>query len=70
MQDHWKTPVPYDNRRKFGIEYMDALGEDEAASLAGLKQVLSMWPLRNNLTSYTTLMIPDQFHIQSYVVYN
>lgn len=70
MQDHWKQPLPYDNRREYGIKYMDALGEDDGASTKGLLHVLTLWPVRNNLTSYTTLMVPGEFYMQSYVIYN
>lgn len=70
LQDHWKMPLPYDNRREYGIKYMEALGEDNAASTQGLLHVLSLWPLRNNLTTYTTLMTPGEFYMQSFIIYN
>ena len=69
LQDHWKEPKSYDNRRYYGNEYMRATGQERAASMDGLFSVLSKWPVRNNDTTYTSLMNPKQFKMSSYDVY-
>ena len=69
MQDHWKTVDPWDNRRYYGNMYMQDLGQEKAASVMGLYCVLSMWPIRNNYTTYTTIMYPKEFTIESFDVY-
>lgn len=70
FQDLWKEPESYDNRRYYGNEYMREAGQDVAASMDGLYSVLSKWPVRNNGTSYTSLMNPKTFEMDSCNVYN
>lgn len=70
LQDFWKQPKPYDNRRYYGNEYMKEAGQENAASMDGLFSVLSRWPIRNNETTYTSLMYPQKFEMNSYNVYN
>ena len=48
---------------------MRAAGQESAASIDGLFSVLSKWPVRNNDTTYTSLMNPKQFEMNSYNVY-
>lgn len=69
FQDLWKEPKSYDNRRYYGNEYMKAAGQAVAASMNGLYSVLSKWPLRNEGTSYTSMMNPKTFEMVSYDVY-
>ena len=69
FQDLWKEPKSYDNRRYYGNEYMKAAGQEIAASMDGLFSVLSKWPVRNNGTTYTSLMNPKNFEMNSYDVY-
>ena len=49
---------------------MRAAGQGVAASMDGLYSVLSKWPVKNNGTSYTTVMNPKTFEMDSYDVYN
>lgn len=67
--DHWKEPEPYDNRRGFGIQYLNKLGQDIVATAEGMESLIAMWPIRNNYTSSSALMIPGEFLMQSSVVY-
>ena len=69
LQDFWKQPKPYDNRRYYGNKYMRESGQENAASMDGLFSVLSRWPIRNNETTYTSLMYPQKFVMNSYNVY-
>ena len=48
---------------------MRELGQNQAATMAGLLQVLGEWPVRNNGTAYTTVMSPNTLNIHSYGVY-
>lgn len=48
---------------------MKAAGQAVAASMDGLYSVLSKWPIRNEGTSYTTMMNPKTFEMDSYDVY-
>ncbi|XP_065178544.1 N-acylethanolamine-hydrolyzing acid amidase-like [Sycon ciliatum] len=67
--DHWREPVAYDNRRKYGNEYMTQLGRQSASTYDGLVSVLNTWPVRNNETTWTSLMSAKTGHITTYVVY-
>lgn len=67
--DHWKPVDPRDNRRYYGNKYMSELGQNQAATMAGLLQILGKWPLRNNGTAYTTIMCPSTLNIHSFDVY-
>ena len=48
---------------------MKAAGQAVAASMDGLYSVLSKWPIRNEGTSYTSMMNPKTFEMDSYDVY-
>ena len=48
---------------------MKAAGQAAAASMDGLYSVFSKWPIRNEGTSYTSMMDPKNFEIVSYNVY-
>ena len=48
---------------------MRELGQDQAATMTGLLQVLGEWPVRNNGTAYTTVMCPSTMNILSFDVY-
>lgn len=69
LQDHWKQPEPYDNRRGYGLTYLNELGQDKAATAEGLMSVLAKWPIRNNYTSSSAFMVPGEFHMESYIIY-
>lgn len=69
LQDHWEEPEPYDNRRGYGIKYLNKMGQDKAASAEGLQSVLAMWPIRSNYTSSSAVMIPTKFIMDTYVIY-
>ena len=69
-QDHWKSPVPYDNRRMYGVKYLEQLGQNVGASMAGLLDVLFTWPLRNQFTVEVILMNPKAFIVQAFQVFN
>ncbi|XP_065911752.1 N-acylethanolamine-hydrolyzing acid amidase-like [Dysidea avara] len=68
--DHWKSPVPYDNRRMYGVKYLKQLGQNVGASMAGLLDVLFTWPLRNQFTMEVILMNPKAYIVQAFQVFN
>ena len=52
--------ILYDNRRYYGNKYMKEAGQEKAATMDGLYAVLSKWPIRNDGTTYTSLMHPGK----------
>ncbi len=68
--DHWVDPPIFDDRRNYGLRYVNAIGEQKA-SLSAINDVLSMWPVRNDDTSQTILMDPLNskwtFYIDNFV---
>ena len=68
LQDHWKPVYPYDDRRTYGNKYMQALGRAAAASFPGLLEVLTRWPVQNDLTTHTALMCPRNSSMTAYIV--
>ncbi|XP_050801167.1 N-acylethanolamine-hydrolyzing acid amidase isoform X2 [Gopherus flavomarginatus] len=64
--DHWTTPPPFDNRRAAAIKALNATGW-ENINFETLFQVLSVRPVLNNYTIYTTVMsaaAPDKYMTQ------
>ncbi|XP_078532516.1 N-acylethanolamine-hydrolyzing acid amidase isoform X2 [Lissotriton helveticus] len=64
--DHWTTPPPLDDRRTAANKAMNATGQ-ENINLDTLYKVLSVFPVMNNTTIYTTVMsaaFPDQYRTQ------
>lgn len=55
--DHWVQPPIFDDRRKYGLEYMNAVDPTQI-NLDAVNGVLSKWPVRNDDTSQTILMNP------------
>ncbi|XP_029454351.1 N-acylethanolamine-hydrolyzing acid amidase isoform X2 [Rhinatrema bivittatum] len=53
--DHWTTPPPSDDRRTAAIKALNATGQ-ENINLDTLYKVLSVKPVLNNCTIYTTIM--------------
>ncbi|KAM4709272.1 N-acylethanolamine-hydrolyzing acid amidase [Discoglossus pictus] len=53
--DHWTTPPPSDNRRYFAIKAMNATGQANI-NTDTLYKVLSVRPVLNEMTIYTTVM--------------
>ena len=49
---------------------MRQLGQNVAASMAGLLDVLFTWPLRNPFTLEVVLMNPRGFVLQAFQVFN
>ncbi|XP_067413136.1 N-acylethanolamine-hydrolyzing acid amidase [Emydura macquarii macquarii] len=61
--DHWTTPPPFDDRRTAAIRALNATGW-ENINFETLFQVLSVRPVLNNYTIYTTVMsaaVPDKY---------
>ncbi|XP_063166713.1 N-acylethanolamine-hydrolyzing acid amidase [Candoia aspera] len=61
--DHWRNPPPFDNRRTPAIKALNATGQ-ENINLNSLFKVLSVEPVLNNITIYTTVMsntAPDKY---------
>ncbi|XP_069482398.1 N-acylethanolamine-hydrolyzing acid amidase isoform X2 [Ambystoma mexicanum] len=61
--DHWTTPPPFDDRRTPANKAMNATGQQNI-NLDTLYEVLSVRPVLNNSTVYTTIMsaaVPDQY---------
>ena len=56
----------YDNRRYYGNQYIQALGQEKASTFNGLLSVLTTWPVQNSFTIYTTLMYPEQYVMKGY----
>ncbi len=48
---------------------MESVGQEAAAQFDGLLSVLSTWPLTNSYTSYTAVMMPGEFDMESFDVY-
>uniref|UniRef100_A0A8D0BIP6 N-acylethanolamine-hydrolyzing acid amidase n=1 Tax=Salvator merianae TaxID=96440 RepID=A0A8D0BIP6_SALMN len=64
--DHWKTPPPFDDRRTPAIKALNATGQ-ENINIETLYKVLSVYPVLNHLTVYTTVMsaaAPDKYTTQ------
>ncbi|KAJ7327226.1 hypothetical protein JRQ81_016985 [Phrynocephalus forsythii] len=53
--DHWTTPPPFDDRRTPAIKALNATGQ-EKINLDSLYKVLSVQPVLNKDTIYTTVM--------------
>ncbi|XP_074848132.1 N-acylethanolamine-hydrolyzing acid amidase [Carettochelys insculpta] len=61
--DHWTTPPPSDDRRTAAIKALNATGW-EKINFETLFKVLSVKPVLNNCTVYTTVMsaaVPDKY---------
>ena len=61
---------PSDNRRMYGNKYMQQLGQNVGASMAGLLDVLFTWPLNNPYTMELALMYPRGYVLQAFQVFN
>ncbi|XP_042323237.1 N-acylethanolamine-hydrolyzing acid amidase [Sceloporus undulatus] len=64
--DHWKAPPPFDDRRTPAIKALNATGQ-ENINLESLYKVLSVQPVLNKNTIYTTVMsaaYPDRYTTQ------
>ncbi|XP_044536210.1 N-acylethanolamine-hydrolyzing acid amidase [Gracilinanus agilis] len=64
--DHWKPPPKWDDRRTPAIKALNSTGQ-ENINLDTLFKVLSVFPVLNNLTIYTTVMSaakPDKYTTQ------
>ncbi|XP_072352408.1 N-acylethanolamine-hydrolyzing acid amidase-like isoform X3 [Scyliorhinus torazame] len=57
--DHWEPPPPYDDRRTPANHALNATGQKNI-NLPTLFKVLSIKPVLNNFTIYTTLMCAAQ----------
>lgn len=61
--DHWTTPPPFDDRRTAAIKALNATGQKNI-NFETLFKVLSVRPVLNNYTVYTTVMsaaVPDKY---------
>ncbi|PKU38663.1 n-acylethanolamine-hydrolyzing acid amidase [Limosa lapponica baueri] len=61
--DHWTTPPPFDDRRTPAIKALNATGQQNI-NFDTLFKVLSVKPVLNNNTVYTTVMsaaLPDKY---------
>lgn len=61
---------PYDNRRMYANRHIRQLGQNVAASMAGLLDVLFTWPVKNPFTLETVLMNPRGYVLQAFQVFN
>jgi len=66
--DHWTTPPFYDNRVTPANEAMDEMGQNNL-SLDGMMQVLSVKPVLNLQTTFTTLACSADGTYRSYTRY-
>nr|XP_033795395.1 N-acylethanolamine-hydrolyzing acid amidase isoform X2 [Geotrypetes seraphini] len=57
--DHWQTPPPFDDRRTPAIKALNATGQENINNVT-LYKVLSVKPILNELTIYTTIMCATQ----------
>ncbi|XP_041835583.1 N-acylethanolamine-hydrolyzing acid amidase-like [Melanotaenia boesemani] len=53
--DHWLPPPPTDHRREAANKALNATGQDHI-NMTSLYQVLSLYPVCNGITIYTTVM--------------
>ncbi|XP_040183525.1 N-acylethanolamine-hydrolyzing acid amidase-like [Rana temporaria] len=64
--DHWTTPPPYDDRRTPAIKALNATGQANINAVS-LYKVLSVEPVLNHMTIYTTTMsaaFPEEYSTQ------
>lgn len=64
--DHWTTPPPYDDRRTPAIKALNATGQANINAVS-LYKVLSVEPVLNDMTIYTTTMsaaFPEEYSTQ------
>ena len=61
---------PYDNRRMYANKYLRRVGQNKAASMAGLLDFLFTWPMKNPFTLETILMYPRGYVLQAFQVFN
>ena len=54
--DHWNPPPSNDNRRQPAIQALERIGQKDI-TVESMYQVLSTYPILNNATAYTTVMI-------------
>jgi len=54
----------------YGNEYMREAGQNVAASMAGLLDILFTWPLKNPFTMEVILMNPLGYVLQAFQVFN
>jgi len=66
--DHWKPPLPIDNRRTPAERCLNETGQANI-NLPTLFNVLSAKPVRNQLTTQTVLMSPQTGRYESYKQY-
>ncbi|XP_075716265.1 acid ceramidase [Rhinoderma darwinii] len=64
--DHWKPPLPIDNRRAPAIKCMDRTTQKNI-SFATIYDLLSTKPVLNKLTTYTTLMSVSESKYETYL---
>ena len=66
--DHWETPPSYDDRRSYGLRYMDQLTQAKADT-EGLHGVMNTWPIMNDATSMTVMMSAADGNFTAYINY-
>ncbi|XP_063776884.1 acid ceramidase [Pseudophryne corroboree] len=64
--DHWKPPLPIDNRRAPAMKCMNRIGQKNI-SFATIYDVLSTKPVLNKLTTYTTMMSVSEGKLETYL---
>lgn len=64
--DHWLPDPVHDARRTYGDNHMNQLGQPLGASLDGIFDVLSTWPVMNNNTCQTVMMQPSSGYFRAY----
>lgn len=64
--DHWLPDPVHDARRTYGDNHMNAIGQRLGASLDGIFDVLSTWPVMNNNTCQSVMMQPSTGYFRAY----
>jgi len=63
-----KEPPAIDNRRKYGLQYMNELGRTGTNNNTNLiNKVLGKWPIRNDNTAYSTIMSPHSGDFETWI---
>lgn len=64
--DHWEPPPPNDDRRDPANKAMAAVGPD-AVNTTAMYQVLSIPPVLNSATQYTSMLVPEWGYMNTYI---
>ena len=65
--DRWTAPPPEDDRRRYALQYIKALGQDDVATQDGVLHIMDLWPIANACTSQTIFLNPNDGTVVGYL---